>query len=272
MPTPPINMNTANRPYPRAPWRSAATGFILGVLLWLGARELGLRAIPGGANSHLPLLSGLVGSLLALSRARGLLWIAGAAECLGLLVISYTPLAPALLRSWVRSDPLQPSDAVVSLSSKVYPDGTLDERAQLRVLHAYELLAASAAPRLVLTRIAPPYPSSLPMVRRQMRQLGLRCPIDEVGPTLNTHDEALAVARLVRRRGWRRVILVSDPVHLRRAGAVFAHAGVRVCCSPGASTGYNVRGLETPGDRLTAFREWLREWLGCQIYRWRGWI
>ena len=216
MPTSSINMNTANRPYAAAPWRAAAAGFILGVLLWLGARELGLRAIPGGANSYLPLLSGLVGSLLALSRARGLLWIAGAAECLGLLVISYTPLAPALMRSWVRSDPLQPSDAVVSLSSKVYPDGTLDE--------------------------------------------------------LNTHDEALAVARLVRRRGWRRVILVSDPVHLRRAGAVFAHAGVRVCCSPGASTGYNVRGLETPGDRLTAFRDWLREWLGWQIYRWRGWI
>ena len=57
-------VSAAHRPHTRTPWRSATAGFILGVLLWLGARELGLRAIPGGANSHLPLLSGLVGSLL----------------------------------------------------------------------------------------------------------------------------------------------------------------------------------------------------------------
>jgi uncharacterized SAM-binding protein YcdF (DUF218 family) len=253
-------------------WRPVAAGFILGVLLWSGARDLGIRGLPGGANPYLLVLAGMLGSLVALTRARRLLWAAGAAECFTLLAISFTPLVPTLMRAWVRSDPLQPAQAVVSLSADIYPDGTLDEHAQLRVLHAYELLGAGAAPRLVLTRIAPPRPSSVPMVRRQMRLLGLHCPIDEVGPTHNTHDEALAVARLVRLRGWKRVILVSDPVHLRRAGAVFAHAGVNVCCSPGLSTGYNAHQLAAPGDRLAAFRDWLREWLGYHIYRWRGWI
>jgi uncharacterized SAM-binding protein YcdF (DUF218 family) len=253
-------------------WHAAATGFILGMLLWLGARELGVRAIPGGASPHLLVLAGVLGSLLALRRARRWLWIAGAAECLALLAISYTPLVPTLMRAWVRGDSLQSAQAVVSLSSDIYPDGTLDEHAQLRVFHAYELLGAGAAPRLVLTRIALPRPSSVPLVRRQMRLLGLRCPIDEVGPTHNTHDEALAVARLFRQRRWKRVILVSDPVHLRRAGAVFAHAGVNVCCSPGPSTGYNVGELAAPGDRLAAFRDWLREWLGYHVYQWRGWI
>ena len=214
------------------PLRAAATGFILGVLLGLGARTLGLRAEPGVLNSALFLIAGAVGAFLAAAGARRLLWIAGALECLALLVISYTPLVPALMHAWVRRDALRPADAVVSLSSQVYPDGSLDTHAQLRVLHAEELLSAGWAPRLVLTRIAGREPSALPVIRRQMRLFGLRCPIDEVGPVRNTHDEALAVAALARRRGWRRVILVSDPDHLRRAGAVFAHAGLEVCCSP----------------------------------------
>jgi hypothetical protein len=42
---------------------------------------------------------------------------------------------------------------LVSLSSEVYSDGSLDDRAQLRLLHAYELLASGTARRLVITRI-----------------------------------------------------------------------------------------------------------------------
>ncbi len=213
-----------------------------------------------------------MGAWLALTRARRLLWAAGAVECLALLVIGYSPLAPLLLKAWVRSDPLQPADAVVSLSASMYPNGELGERAQMRVLHAFELLGAGAAPRLVITRIAPPVPSSLPAVRSQMRQLGLNVPIDEVGPAKNTHDEALAVARLARQRGWTRVILVSEPFHLRRAGAVFARAGVNVCCSPSRSVGYRMGRLDPPFDRLDAFRDWLHEAVGYEIYRWRGWI
>lgn len=254
------------------PWRSAATGFVLGLLLALGARDLGLRALPGSANSFALPLGGALGGFLARAGARRLLWIAGAVECAALLVIGYTPLVPALMGAWVCADALQPADAIVSLSSEVYPDGSLDDHAQLRVLHAYELLGAGAAPRLVLTRIASSRPSVVPAVRRQMRQLGLHCPIDEVGWVRNTHDEALAVARLVHQRGWKRVILVSDPDHLRRAGAVFARAGVSVCCSPGASSGYNLARLDGPSDRLAAFRDWLHEWIGCQVYHWRGWI
>ena len=45
----------------RSFWCSASTGFILGMLLWIGARELGIRAIPLLRSSHLILGAGLAG-------------------------------------------------------------------------------------------------------------------------------------------------------------------------------------------------------------------
>jgi uncharacterized SAM-binding protein YcdF (DUF218 family) len=242
------------------------------MLLWIGARDLGIRAVPLLRSSHLILAAGFAGAVLATTRVRGLLWTAAGFVCLMLLVISYTPVVPAVVPPWVRSDPLQPAEAVVSLSSEVYSDGSLDDHAQLRVLHAFELLAAGTAHRIVLTRIAPPQRSGVPAVQRQMRALRLNFPIDEVGPVLNTHDEALAVARLARQRGWKRVLLVSDPLHLRRAAAVFAHAGLPVICSPCATGSYDLHALHSPGNRLSAFRDWVKEWFGCQVYRRRGWM
>src|SRR5262249_38160601 len=152
---------------------------------------------------HLILVAGLLGSGLALTRARGLLWAAAGCVCAAVLVVSYTPLVPSVVRAWLRSDPVRPCEAVVSLSSEVYSDGSLDDRARLRLLHAYELLASGAARRLVITRLVLPRQSAAPVVRRQMRALHLIFPVDEVGPVDNTHDEALAVARLARQRGWK---------------------------------------------------------------------
>jgi uncharacterized SAM-binding protein YcdF (DUF218 family) len=252
--------------------RGAVAGMILGMLIWISARELGIQAIPILRSSHLILAAAVAGGALGATRARGLLWAAAGVVCLALLLIGYTPFVPSATHAWLKSDPVQPCDAVVSLSSEVYTDGSLDDGAQRRVLHAYELLAAHAAPRLVITRLPPPWRSGLPLIRRQMRAFRLTVPVDEVGPVVNTHDEALAVARLTRERGWKRVLLVTDPLHMRRAAAVFTHAGLPVCCSPCTDGEYDLRSLQGPGDRLAAFRDWLKEWIGCQVYHRRGWM
>jgi uncharacterized SAM-binding protein YcdF (DUF218 family) len=50
------------------------------------------------------------------------------------------------------------------------------------------------------------------------------------GLSANTHEEALNTARLMSRKGWNRVLIVSDPPHMRRLdmtfGPVFANAGL----------------------------------------------
>src|SRR5438094_10150967 len=91
-------------------------------------------------------------------------------------------------------DELGPASAVVVLNSSVHKDGTLTSAAQERILQGYIVLAKGYAPRLVLTRGSPPAGSWVDTVSTQFAGLGLKCPIDLVGPVGNTHDEALAVA------------------------------------------------------------------------------
>jgi uncharacterized SAM-binding protein YcdF (DUF218 family) len=249
---------------------AAACGFALGVLLIALAQAIipsELRLL--GLLATAP-VAGSVGALLALGRGRWLLGALGILTGAGLLVIICTPLAGALAGGLARIDSLAPADAVVALSAGTTSRGEPSAAGQLRLEHAYELLGQRLAPRLVITRGANG-PSELAAVRRQMGLFHLPQAVEEVGPTLDTHDEALAVARRYRESGWKQVILVSEPAHMRRAAAVFARAGVTVLCSPSAST---VGSLERPRVqyRLRVFGLWVTEAIGYQVYRARGWL
>lgn len=263
----------------RAHWSHAVSGFILGLLLFFGQQALLGGSLLNGTYLPVlveylaPLLWGVAGAALALTRARVLLWITGAAICTATLGVAYTPVVRPLLRSvTLPPDRLAHADAVVVLSSGIQDSGNLTPDAQSRLLRGYEILRAGLAPRLVLTRLPSSYPSYRPAVQRQMLALGLRYPIEEAGPVRNTHDEALAVARLARERGWPRVILVSEPAHMRRASAVFRKAGLPVLRAPCVEETYDAESLSTPFDRLRAFDDWLHEVIGYQVYRMRGWI
>jgi uncharacterized SAM-binding protein YcdF (DUF218 family) len=209
---------------------------------------------------------------MAATRARRVLWVAAGVLAVALLVIGYTPLAGQLIRGLERKDEMATAPAVVVLGSYVHSDQSLSSTAQERAVRGFAVLRQEYAPRLVLTRPALAEQSWEPAVRRQMGELGLDYPVDVVGPAGNTHEEALAVAELVRRRGWGQVILVTHPWHMRRAAAAFEKAGVRVVCAPCAEGRHDLNALPGPGDRLGAFRYWLRETVGYHVYRMRGWI
>jgi len=266
-----------NAPGPRGarrgiPWRDAAAGLLLGLLLWTGAFRLGLTALTPVRSSHLILACGLMGALLGMTRGRIVLWMAAAAVGGALLIVMYTPLAQTVAPGIVRRDPLQRVEAVVVLASDLFPDGTLTDQSQARLLHGYTLIQQGYARRLVVTRHAPPKPSYLPTIREQMRQLRMSFPVEEVGPIVHTQDEATATARLARERGWRQVLLVSNPLHMRRAAATFEKAGLPVVCSPCPEGKYYLKSLRAPDDRLRAFQDWMYEMIGYQVYRRRGWI
>jgi uncharacterized SAM-binding protein YcdF (DUF218 family) len=214
----------------------------------------------------------VAGAVLACTRARRLLWAAAALVVACLALVGYTPLIDGMIRGPVRSDPPRKAPAVVVLASTIQKDLELSHRAQARLIHGYELLGQGYAPRLVITRLAWRPGSYLRVVRRQMRELGLPQPIDEVGPVGDTHDEAVAVARLARERGWDRVILVTHPDHVRRAAAVFEKAGLPVLCSPCVEGEYDTSDLGSFSARLRAFRAWAHEVIGYQVYLRRGWI
>jgi len=93
-----------------------------------------------------------------------------------------------------------------------------------------------------------------------------------VGPIVDTHDEALAVARLFRSRGWKKVLAVTTPAHTRRAAGCLEALGLQVISVPSIETRYDYETLDEPRDRLRGLSAVLHERLGTFVYRWRGWI
>lgn len=254
--------------------RLRASGFLLGMLIWLGLWQLNIVVIPPLRQrwEYFLFPLGVGGALLVGPLGRRLLWATACFLALGLLVITATPVMAPRVQSIIRADPLQPADAVVVLGSSIERDGQLTPIAQERLLRGYEVLAAGLAPRLVLTHLPEPFPSYVPAVRAQMDRIGLRHPIYETERIRNTHDEALAVAKIARKEGWKRVILVTSATHTRRGGALFEKVGLSVQCAPCEEREYDVRTLHSPFGRLLAYKAWVWDWIGWHIYRRRGWV
>jgi uncharacterized SAM-binding protein YcdF (DUF218 family) len=237
----------------------ALAGFASGVLFSAAASTLRLNALPGLRWVHLWYLAGAIGVLLALTRSRKIAWVLPATLWLLLLAVRYTPLMVPLLRTVMRSDLPAAGDAIVVLSAYISPEGVPNRHSVDRIAHAMTLVAAGYSRRVVVTRQPEPQASYVPYVRSRLAARGLRAEILETGTVEVTRDEAREVAAVFRRKGWRRLLLVSDPSHLRRAQELFADAGVPVMCSPCPTFRYDPERLATPDERLRAFHDWVRE-------------
>ncbi len=252
-------------------------GFTLGVLGGVVAARYNLAApFPFLESPYFVPMVGVATAALFLTRLRIAVWGVWAAAAALVMLVSYTPVIVGPAHALVRRDPLRHADAVVALSSDVHQDGSMDSSASARLGAALDLLRQGYAPTLVITRITPPERSSLGEAKRQVAMRGLKTPVEEVGPVDNTHDEALRVADLARRRGWKRILLVTSPTHTGRAGAVFGKAlaavGAEVIVRPCVETEYDFWALQKPRHRLLAFRDTFRERLAWIAYRQRGWL
>lgn len=210
------------------------------------------------------------------------LWVTGA-----------TPL-PAWLLSrleapyvGMRVEEVPEADVVVMLGgvAREAPAGVfgMDFQSSVdRALMVGELVRLGKAPELVLgggrTRREEEAPLENELVEPWLRAWGSTPGrVHRLEGCGNTHDEALACARLAGERGWRRVILVTSAWHMRRAEATFRKAGLEV-----TPVGTDFRGsakmlgarfgvLPGPGGLLD-WDVWLHEVVGWWVYRWRGWL
>jgi uncharacterized SAM-binding protein YcdF (DUF218 family) len=251
--------------------RRALGGFILGFLFWILTVQFFAGAIRHVADDFTYPLFGLFGAWLATTRFRRLPWIAAGAAIIAFLLIGYTPIVSWLTRGYVRVDALRKADAVVVLAADNDLNVRISERSQARLLHGYEVAQQKYAPVLVISR-GGSEKSWMPAVRAQVEKLGLDVPLLETPKVANTHDEATAVADMAAKRGWREVILVTHPSHMRRSAATFEKAGLNIIASPCDEWRYNPDDLNNCSTRLTAFRDWIHEVAGSWLYRRRGWM
>jgi uncharacterized SAM-binding protein YcdF (DUF218 family) len=245
----------------------------------LAASALGIDEVFGfSALWSLPpaIAAGFVAGAIGFGRA--VRWIAGALLAL-LVMVLWIPWFGANARGYVRRDPLptEPVDAIVVLSASVTSDGDLSPAGADRLLAGLDLYRKGLAPRLILSRVKnPSYDVRLRTSdedqRRLIRTTGLEPETIVLDPVGTTRVEAIRAAEVASGNHWRRVIVVTSPVHTRRACATFEKVGFEVSCQPSRDRTTGIEDQQTPVDRARAFGQWLYEALGWRVYRARGWI
>ena len=268
---------------PSPPAGRALDGALLLALAWVGLGQLGVLRLVGLPELRDVWLAAIAGA--ALGRWRPAVPRVTAALTTALLVaVMGTPAAAALLGGCVRRDvppaattaDLPPDvDAVAVLSADVQSDGLVANRGVDRLLAGVEWARRLDRP-LALSVVQlgrRDVPSEAD--QRRLAALGGRADVHFVGPVKVTRDEAVLMAALARRTGWRRLLVVTSASHSRRACAAFERAGLRVTCAPAPAREYALgdpRPLAGAGERVRAFRDWMYEALGWWSYRARGWV
>jgi uncharacterized SAM-binding protein YcdF (DUF218 family) len=135
---------------------------------------------------------------------------------LGAIWLLRRPLLRVAGELHIASEAAQPSDAIVVLGN----DNYLAERAS----RAAELYRERWAPRVIASGAQiRPYASYADLIRRDLIERGV--PPDAVVHFSNlggnTREEAYAVRRLLREKGWKRLIVVTSNYHTRRARYIY---------------------------------------------------
>jgi uncharacterized SAM-binding protein YcdF (DUF218 family) len=167
------------------------------------------------------------------------LWrkFASAAACLLLLLILlYTsPLMPQLAK-WLTGRWQQPKgDVLIVLGGDQLSDGTLGVASYLRCVYAARAFRPGGFQRIVVTGGPGGHQNSI-SVARAMADLiaGMGVPREDITieeQSKSTRENALFTERLI--HGWSgRKVLLSSDIHMRRAHAAFARAGLDTIPAP----------------------------------------
>ena len=249
-------------------------GIALGAIAGFVVGDLNLATLLSqpGERGYTFAAACLVGALLWPTRLRRLLAAGTGLLVLLWLLASYSPLTAWMARGLVRSDAVQDADAVFVFASRIQEDGDPTTDAMSRLLKGVELVAAGRAPYLIVSEVVPPAGSHEALARAWLAALAHRGEVLDVGTIGNTYEEAGALARLCRERGWKRILAVTSPTHTRRAAATLEKQGLVAISVPSIETNFDLERLPTAADRRRGFPSAAHERIGLLVYRRRGWI
>ena len=210
-----------------------------------------------------------------------------ALTALALVVLYAFSVAPVAARiaAWaegsaVRTDrPEVTYDAVVVLSGEVDSSASrASGRRELtaaadRLVAGFDALRSGHAREILLTGVsalpAPGEQAEPELVAAELQAWGV-APERIVLETnsRNTHENAVATARIAAERGWRRLLLVTSAAHMPRALGCFRKAGLSPDSLPvDFRAGAEARGWLPRAASLAQSTEALREMTGRVVYR-----
>ena len=267
-------------------------GFLLSKLLPLFLYPLGLGLLLQGA--------GLAAGARQASRRWGL---ALGGSGLGLIWLFAMPITSRELvwgleerAAALTPKPIPKADAVVVLGGGLRPalaprQGVEVAEGGDRLLTGLRLLRQNKAPLLLTSgaqisfTAGDPAPAEAVSARALAIELGVRPDQILINPTSRTTaEEARDIGELGRRRGWRRVLLVTSAFHMPRSLATFLQRSgltvIPVACDYQLPTraffgrptpGSVFLGLMPDAQALSLSSIALKEHLGLAIYRLKGW-
>lgn len=253
-----------------------ANGALLGAFIGAQMEVLG---ITGALKVGYLLAPAVVaGALIGATRARPLLWWAGAVLALTSLLAAYTPITEVLTTFQYREDTLPATglDAVMVLSGGVTEDGMMNSETLTRLITGARLVHFRKGTPLIVSREWAPAPAFNANDGNDLTSVlalvGAPPQIYFVDSATSTRDEALRARKISLARGWQRIAVVTSPLHSGRACATFEKVGFKVTCVPSEAREFPLFSISDPGDRMKAFRNWVYEMAGTLKYRAAGWI
>jgi uncharacterized SAM-binding protein YcdF (DUF218 family) len=236
------------------------------------------------------LLLGVAGFVLRRRRARLASWLRGLGLAV-LYVFSTEPVANGL-QVWVEAAavstyrPDVTYDAVIVLGGAV--DSSAIERSGMpeynpaveRVLQAFELLREGHARQVLLTAGSldkrPEAILEADVLSKQLQAWGI--PPERIVAernSQNTRENAVESERIIREKGWKRLVMITSAAHMPRAQATFAAVGLKpdTLVVDVRAHEWIIRSTwwQPRASNLSAGTDALRELFGRVIYRLRGW-
>src|SRR5262245_1809864 len=226
----------------------------------------------------------MIGAVISLAarKRRALSIGAGVASIVILYGFSNEPAANALWDALESSAPSTASkdvryDAVVVLSGLVdEPDiesPSYNENVE-RLLAAFDLLRRERAQLALLSggSNSPGTQAEAPVLAAQLVRWGIASErlVVEV-ESHNTHENAMFSARIIRERGWKKILLITSAFHMPRALGCFRAEGIEVDALPvDYRAGHGRMSWLPRAGALNTSTNALRELAGRAVYRARG--
>ena len=155
----------------------------------------------------------------------------------------------AVIDAYGSIDRAQPADVIVVLGSQVYPGGRPGPSLERRAQHTAALSRRGLADHVLCSGgVGDNPPSEAEVACGRIVELGV--PEDAIVYEARSHrtEENMAYsAAIMRERGWRSAILVTDGYHLLRASLMFARAGITAYPSPAQATAGPMNPVERIG-------------------------
>jgi uncharacterized SAM-binding protein YcdF (DUF218 family) len=259
------------REYSEAPLHGAVVSLVILGASWI----VGLPSALGFERPLAIPAAVLIGLVLGRWLLKPMAWLATALCVVGAIGI-WSSLVPQLARPFVRNDTVNLAnvDAVFVFSNAVNSRGLVNGEGVDRLLTGIALRGKRPELPLIVSIVKStergPGISSVADQQALIALVPASGAVEWIDSVHSTRDEAVRLSRRAFLARWKRVAVVTSPMHTRRACATVEALGLPVTCvaAPWRPAGWPAR---TASDRLALMQRLTYETLAWAQYRVSGW-